>query len=225
MNEYHLKTAGTFENYQPATEAQALALLRMKRLAQQITEKAAEVTDFYGFKVASPRLYVFSGPPGTGKTHLLEALVRTISEAKFKDKPPVLYERPDLDGEDTSFKLSFHDLSYQVRLDRQYGDSVCGGSRLSFVDDLLGECQNLGDIKGGSWQAFKAFVEFVYTLPAIAVVTTNFRFEPDLFQRIEEVDQTGRLLSRLQQITYESPLDGEDYRFKLRQSQGEEWHF
>ena len=194
-----VRPSSRLDSYAPQTESQKLALANLTALAAAIVRKGDAIsTEPHPF--AHGRIIFLSGPPGVGKTHLVEGLVNEVLE---KD--------PRLDGKVFLFR---GDLNVYFTRTSEFD-----GCPVVVIDDLYAELQSLDRLHPvPDIRSLMELVTLVYEQRRLLILTSNFQMMEGMVTRIAEVDEVGRVTSRLRELMANSGelvLDGSDYRLRL----------
>lgn len=177
-----MRSHTTFDNYQAATPSQEAALSHISGLAQAILLNLKENKG--SLVPRGSQLVILEGNPGTGKSHLIEALHRTIP-VKDQYKPiSFIVDKP---------------LGYVFTV---MSPVFVSDAKVVLIDDLLqSEGTNLTQME---LSTLSAFLYMAYQNNMIVVAGTNHSAE-NLIQQVIAYDQRkdsiGRLESRLQEMT------------------------
>ncbi len=198
----------TFEVYDP--ERQQPVIDMMINLADQIiAHQESILSNPHPFPHA--RWLSFHGEVGTGKTHLIEAMINRIlaGAPKLVDK---IY-------------LSRNSFYY----DNQCGANDYGHCPILIYDDLFSEHQSLdGLCTATDLPAFMKWAAAMYDRRMLIITASNFPLmtgPKTILTRVASVDQVGRALSRTKEMLARSgewEIVGKDYREELarRSSKG-----
>ena len=147
---------------------------------------------------------IFSGPSGTGKTHLAVSVVKTL----LRKGVPSLF-------------VDFHDLLTEIR--SSY-DDLSQTSELQILRPVLTTevlvLDDLGSQRMTEWMQDTVFhiVNLRYQHKKALIATTNLAFEPSKTSPQEALrDRLGyKTVSRLYEMCTQIELDGPDYRKEIR---------
>lgn len=170
----------SFESYVPETESQTSALA-----------VARKVLDIARTDISQPLMVVFSGGPGVGKTHLIEAIRDGLSE----------------DGIDHDY------FSGRVPANKLKGNKVViGDDAFSTVDKISGY------MGSPSWPELHALNDRVlddwYPDASLVVFSSNFPLGA-IREALGKYDKIGRASSRLSEMSsrgVDVPITGADHR-------------
>lgn len=192
-----------FENYQPLTESQKKALAFFKNISSILTESDMAkriISDEFPFPTAA--FYVFSGKPGVGKTHLMEAVVNglTAQNPKLRDRIFLLRD---------NFTTMMYGMS---------GDNFFNNKPIILLDDLYAEIQGPEGLKGfGYVEKLTQFLMQVYERRSLVIASSNFPFIENVLPLVRQHDIIGRSTSRIAEMfgrggVGELEIKGPDYR-------------
>lgn len=184
----------------PQTARQREIADNIGKLAKMLIRRAPEIIGSEASPFPSGAILVLTGPPGRGKSHLMEGLIGDV-----------LTEAPGLES-----KI----LLSRESLFSNFGSAVPRWHSwpLVFLDDVFSDEQSVSSLRIGSIMAFMNLITWVYEGRRLAVLTTNFPILDGLTQKILEADQIGRTVSRMKELwanAGEFELDGGDYREKI----------
>lgn len=198
-----VRPASTFESFKPKTDSQNKALLLMQKVAEQLVEKRMKiVSERYPFDNA--KMLTLVGDPGRGKTHLVEALVNYL-----RVNAPEILQKVFLSREDFAI--------INAGVMNPYGNCP-----VVILDDFFAERQSVEKLHDMDIQKFMEFVRRSYEERRLLIFTTNFPFQGGILKRVQKIDTTGRIVSRLTEIlgnSGEIEVTGEDYRLNKAKSE------
>jgi predicted ATPase len=193
-----VRPESTFERYQPQTPAQREARLQLQRLADGlVAHEAAILASEHPFPRA--RLIFLWGTPGTGKTHLVEALINRVRE-----KAPRLLHAHKL-------HLSRNDFT----LEHVANVSTYEDAPIVVIDDLWSAHASLDRLNTVDLRCFIAFVSSIYDRRTLVLATSNFAILDGILPLVRKQDPLGRATSRLDELlagSGEIHLEGPDHR-------------
>lgn len=194
----NVRPTSRFDTYVAKTETQVHALRTMQAIAGNflsLRNKFSECSNPF----VGGAFFVLSGRPGTGKSHLLEALVTDVGEKA----PNVL---------DHMFLLR-RDFSLQTASGVTKGTF---GRPIVLIDDLFREHQSVSDLSRFDIQCLSNYIAYAYDNRLVTVATCNFPFMDGILARIEAHDKVGRISSRCAELiavhSGEVQMDGPDHR-------------
>ena len=204
----NIRAGSTFAGYIPHTDEQKAALAAFKGLAEQLVAAAS------GFKpgvnpLSNASLFTMVSGPGTGKTHLMEAMLNYIRE-----------NSPELLKHIYLFRDNFTHATMTA-----VGDYSFDGKPIIFIDDLFSEHQSVNSLHPATEiTGAMNFLSYAYENRCLVVITCNFPFVSGILPRIQERDKVGRIYSRCQEMfasAGEFHIKGPDYRTILAQKAAE----
>lgn len=207
-NQIHaVRPGSTFELYKPASPAQTEAHIQLQRLADGIVAKQDTVlAEEHPWPKA--KLIFLWGPPGAGKTHLVEAVVNRVRE-----KAPRLVKQRRI-------YLS----RYSFTLEHIASVSTYDGAPIVIIDDIWAEYTSLNRLNDATdVRCFMGFVASIYDRRTFVLVTSNFPIKDGILGAVRRVDKIGRTTSRLAELlagSGEIHLDGPDHRQTLAEQAG-----
>ena len=193
----------TFQAYNPTHPSQEVAVNLLKRLVTGLVNKESSI-------VSSPRpfergrMVFLQGPPGLGKTHLLEAVVNALRE-----QAPRLHEATVL----VPGKL------FAVTV-RSFEEEIYAPAKIILLDDLFQTHSSIDDVSGHEIGLVSNWVMSLYEHGQLAILSSNHSLDA-LMTRVEMNDKVGRVKSRLHEMMAgvgRLVLEGDDYRVKLAES-------
>jgi DNA replication protein DnaC len=202
-----VRPGATFSTYypDPAYPSQAAMRDNLLTLSQAILAKAeAILTEDYPFKQG--RMIFISGPPGVGKTHLIEALINAVVAGNAQLSSKILLLRGNF--------TRMHSGSFADFM----------GCPIVIIDDLYAERQSLDMLDASDLSVLMRLVMDVYESRRLVLLTSNFVLKKGVEKFIQDGDLVGRASSRLAELMANSgavAIDGEDYRRKLAAARGE----
>ncbi len=146
----------TFNNFilDQATSTQRLAHDTFKKLANRLANHPPLLEYQYPFDNA--QLFVLAGPPGTGKTHLIEALINEVTTEN-----PELIDRIFLYRGVRLLIYLTHDFIY-----KRYP--------IVIVDDLLFGYNSLNDVDHSAISELMEAIQIIYECRNLVIFTSNF---------------------------------------------------
>lgn len=190
-----VRPTSTFDTFDPNTTAQGLALQLMIGLSGRLLDLSDEIhkTDL---PFHHGHLHILSGPVGIGKTHLMEALVNSMT--------PEVRDRTFW----TSKNAVHASSSNYLFLPKE----CC----ILLLDDWMNEYPDTSRwCEGNEINATKALIETAYRRRLLVVLTTNLNVTTDAMGRVAGYDQKGRYTSRYAELLkrgFDLALDGTDFR-------------
>jgi len=172
-----IRPASRFETYRAVTESQQQALDLCRAFAEEVA--GADARERMPFPSAS--LLSITGPPGVGKSHLLEAIVAHVAEVN-----------PGMAG-----RILLHR--------RQPGGSTIPGSSYGFpvvlIDDAFSSLDDAGMIVYGldGEDLIRQLLD-AYDKRVWVVINSNFSFVEHLPRLLAAKDKQGRAASRIKEI-------------------------
>ncbi|QQG36231.1 MAG: hypothetical protein HYS17_00105 [Micavibrio aeruginosavorus] len=212
-----IRPGSTFSNYAPQNENQKTAASNLRALAQSFVDNkalfaggAAALSPSFGH-VAKPSpfpdgmIIFLHGTSGTGKSHLIEAVINQLKDDAPEILPSIYFYRgklhyPVLDGSD-----NMH-LDYERK-------------PIIVVDDLFADKQSLQQADSSDYKTLSTFLTMVYEKKCLAVMSSNFSLADELLPFLQRHDRIGRITSRVQELVggrgFSVDTSGPDYRVKL----------
>lgn len=208
MANYHENMVGqarptsTFENWRTTTAKQQQLKDDLQRLTDGLLARAEQIKrETWPFDHA--RLIILWGKPGRGKSHLVEAVINHI-----KVHDPDLLQR---------VWLARENFAIANLVPFSYGDRP-----IVIIDDLWSEKNSLDELHPATdIRAFMDLVTRFYEERRLILLTSNFPLRRGIVEKVRETDQTGRVLSRLQEMIAHSgeiQVTGPDHRRELARS-------
>jgi chromosomal replication initiation ATPase DnaA len=208
-----VRPGSTFDSYRPSTPQQAKARNLLLEVAKQLranVKKFAELPPAkYGERTHSPfpkaGLISLWGGTGTGKTHLMEALVNYQKQAA-----PAVYSEICLSRKDFTIDNMVRPNAYE-------------GKPVVLVDDLYSKEQGLQDLSSHDIKVFMEWVGAIYESRRLVILTSNFSIlgPNGIEKKVKEMDKIGRVTSRLTEMlagAKEAHVDGPDHRLISKMS-------
>jgi len=200
-----IRNNSVFAKYVPKTEAQTQALELAKSIAGALVDGEGKITiTGNDYRTHSPFdnsiLYVLSGKPGVGKTHLIESILNDL-----KARAPSLYDISCLRRGPLPFVASgsAHDGDFD-------------GKPLIFLDDVWADKSSVKDLNNDNIRSLMGVITWAYERRAMIVMTTNFPFVSEILPVIKQHDPVGRVVSRTQEMldqrACEINIEGPDHR-------------
>ncbi len=205
----------TFENYRPQNDNQTAAAKNLGSLAQSLVDNRtmfppAPTSRAFG-AAARPSpfpngMIVFlHGTPGTGKSHLVEALVNKLKADAPEVAQDIYFYRGDL-------HYPILDGSDNLHLD--YGHKP-----IIVADDLFSQKQSLSDANSSDYKSLSAFMTMVYEKRCLVIMSSNFSLAEELVPFLRQHDTVGRITSRMEELIggrgFSVDTSGPDYRSKI----------
>lgn len=196
----NIRPTSRFDTYKPSTDSQRQAIETIQAISDQLVglkdQFARSANPF-----ASGAMFVLTGGPGRGKSHLLEALVHDVAE-----RAPSVVEKMFL------LRKSF--VSHTIT---GVGKHTFGNSPIVLIDDLFSEHQSVSSLHPATdIKYLSQYIAFAYENRIVTIATCNFPFMSGILPRIEESDKVGRIASRCAELitvnSGEFQMDGPDYR-------------
>lgn len=190
-----------FSNFSPQTPEQEEALRTFRNMADTIVSNEASF-GHSGSPFTDGSLWVVSGKPGTGKTHLLEALINEVVSRAPSLRSQMYLLRDSLTRHGVG--TGIHDYSVDSK-------------PIIFIDDAFADHHSVETLHVRTdLQILMSLITYVYESRSLCLVTTNFPFLNGILPRIKEADPVGRIYSRCQEILVaragEMEIKGPDYR-------------
>lgn len=191
-----VRPAVSFEAYKPETPEQEHVLILMKDLTGQLASGAERITSEES-PFSNPMWIMLHGKPGTGKTHLIEAMVNEL-----RINAPGVLARTHLSRDNFTYANMTSANDY-------------GGKPILIIDDLFSDVDSVNALSTGAISALKNFVMDSYEKNRLIVSTCNFPMKDGILPRIKAADPVGRITSRLAELlSYSGELEvkGPDHR-------------
>jgi DNA replication protein DnaC len=200
------RPGSTFERYEPKTASQREAHVQFQRLVDGlIANEAAILASEHPFPAA--RLIFLWGAPGTGKTHLVEALIHRV-----RQRAP---------------KLLLANKLYLARkdftLEHVASVSTYEGAPVVIVDDIWREHGGIDRLTSVDVRCFSDFILSIYERRTLVLVSSNFPIMAGILPLVKKYDPSGRAASRLSELlagSGEMHLEGPDERQLIAERAG-----
>lgn len=192
-----VREESTFANFKAKNATQRRVLGRLQTLAEGIIERAEDIlTKEYPFSYG--QMIFIWGPPGRGKSHLVEAIVNHIRQNKPELLGKIYFSKSNFTHANMCFAEDYDNLPVVV------------------IDDIFSKVNSASNLHprtdGG---ALMNFSQEVYERRKLAIITSNFPLQGEIMKLIADSDETGRISSRLNELLANSgeiELRGIDYR-------------
>lgn len=209
---HQVKRVNLFENFEPRNTSQRKALDVVQQLASSVIDKAdhfhVSPTPFAAMPsstspLANGCLWVISGGPGRGKTHLIEAFINEIADKAPKARDSIYLLRSS---------LTLHGLGLKLR------EESFDRKPIIIIDDAYSDKQSIDDLHPKTdLPVLMDLIACLYDTRALCLMTTNFSFLKGILPRIKALDNVGRAYSRCKELLSTSGnneliLKGPDYR-------------
>lgn len=205
----------TFANYVAQNENQTSAAQHLQSLTQLLVDNrgmfasASTSRSFGAAARSSPfpngMIVFIHGTPGTGKTHLVEAVVNKLKSEAPEVLDDVFFYRGEL-------QYPILDGSDNLHLDY-------GHKSIIMLDDLYANKQSLNHADSADYKRISAFLTMVYEKRCLVIVSSNFSMADEMVPFIKKHDQIGRLSSRVEELMggrgFSIDTSGPDYRVKI----------
>ncbi len=199
-----------FSTYTPETPSQQQALDLAKAVVDEICPAVTNYNPTNAFSnVPSPfaqgLIVAFTGNVGTGKTHLMEAMINEIADRTGPMERFAYLSAGNMRSEATVYGMQ---------------NSTFNGMPLVFVDDAFKEYASAAHIDHDSVAHMMGLVSTAYDNKRTIVLTSNFSITDVMLPLMRKKDTVGRSVSRLAEILAEVKIEGPDGRQKIAQTGG-----
>lgn len=193
----------TFQAYSPTHPSQEAAANHLNRLVTGLVAKQASI-------MCAPRpfergrMIFLQGPPGLGKTHLLEAVVNALRE-----QAPELHKATVMIPGNT-FTTTVCSLD----------EEIYAPAKIVLLDDLFQKYSSISDLSSYEMGLLRTWIMSLYERGQLAILSSNHSLDA-LMALVEQSDKVGRVKSRLHEMMAgvgRLVLEGDDYRVKLAES-------
>lgn len=196
----NIRPTSRFDTYKPNTESQRDAMQTLQAISDQfvgLKDQFSRNANPFG----SGAIFVLSGGPGRGKSHLLEALIQDVTERA----PNVV---------DNMFLLRKSFVHHTIT---GITKDTFGNRPIVLIDDLFSEHQSVSSLHPSTdIKYLSQYIAYAYENRIVTIATCNFPFMDGILPKIEEVDKVGRIASRCAELitanSGEFQIDGPDYR-------------
>lgn len=173
-SETGLRETSTFEEYQIFDPSQAAALQVFENMSQSLIGNSEKITDALT-KKESPfdagQLYIATGNPGVGKTHLLEAMLNKTLAEKPELREAIYFSKNTPLG----FMLGY-DLN-DTRFHRTFSKK-----RIIVIDDLFSNRSDVSELcRATEIPALMALIMCAYEQRALNYYNIKFFFQRSTF--------------------------------------------
>lgn len=198
----------TFETYNPKTPTQEQAKEMALATAEYLTGVVVS-TDFnrVGAKpeFGNGLMFILAGTVGTGKTHLLEAIINHLDTEAGPTPNYAFLAKGNFDQH----------AAYRIN------NESFGGKSIIFIDDLFNNVSSVDKLDPYSIRSLMDLVTLAYNHQRAVVFTTNFPVTAGILPLFQKIDPIGRAHSRCSELIHarsgEIVIEGPDYRQILAQ--------
>lgn len=196
----------SFANYEPQTQEQAEGLALAQAIAKGLIEGNGKFKSILA-QLESPlpngHLFCFSGAPGRGKTHLMEAIINEVRASAPNVYGSMTFQRGDLPRPALG-SIPEHEVDWKP---------------IIFLDDVWADKHSVDDLIENDIRNISELIKFAYDRKLFVVMSTNFPFTKDVLPKIQEWDKVGRISSRAAEMlktrSQEIEIIGPDHRQEM----------
>lgn len=192
-----VRPGSTFELFVPKTDSQRQAFEAAKKIAESIVRNADSYASGMS-PLASAKLLMLDGPPGVGKSHLIEAIINYVATHAPQACGAIYLSRYNFTHEHLSDGYDYEHKPI-VFLDDLYVEHV-DPRRMHIATDL---------------RAMSSWIKTLYEKRVLCVMSSNFSMTQHVFPRVAQADTIGRIASRVAELLKtagEIHVDGPDHR-------------